>query len=102
MQDRIGDSLQPPRNNSLHSATSTKNDSNGNVTQASVWTYLYDYLNRITLIGGGGSTSTYGYGSFRTCVFQAGTTSTTILPQQQPLRHLPAHPGFNKVAPART
>src|SRR5262249_43490570 len=33
--------------------------------------------NRITTIGGGGSTSTFGYDPFGTRVYQAGTTSTT-------------------------
>jgi RHS repeat-associated protein len=57
--------------------TSYAYDNNGNVTQAGIWTYLYDYLNRITSIGGGGSTSTFGYDTFGSRVYQAATTSTT-------------------------
>ena len=43
-------------------ATSTHTyDNNGNLTSAGVWTYAYDYRNRLTSAGNGLATSTYGY-----------------------------------------
>jgi RHS repeat-associated protein len=41
---------------------------------------VYDYANRLTALGAGGATTTYGYDAFGQRVFQTGTTTTYLYP----------------------
>jgi RHS repeat-associated protein len=41
---------------------------------------MWDYANRLSALGAGGATTTYGYDAFGARVLQAGTTTTTFYP----------------------
>jgi RHS repeat-associated protein len=57
-------------------------DANGNLVQASGWSYMWDYLNRMLASGFNNSTTTYAYDEFGSRVMQTSTTSSTYYPNK--------------------
>jgi RHS repeat-associated protein len=57
--------------------TSLGYDENGNVTSISTTVYTWDYQNRLTQVGNGSTTSTYGYDAVGERVWMAADSTTT-------------------------
>ncbi|KKW19790.1 MAG: YD repeat protein [Parcubacteria group bacterium GW2011_GWA2_51_10] len=57
-------------------------DSNGNMETGGIWTYGWDYRNRLTSAGDGTATTTFGYDYSGQRVFQTTASTTTLYPSK--------------------